>query len=70
VKVTVHFFKASGKWYTTEVVELPADAKPWEFDLFLPGKRLTELHAVTESATPWGYPSMSTGGSLRLGKSA
>jgi len=63
--VKVNFFKPSGKWYTDKTIEIPLEAAPRDFDMYLPSERLCDMVAVTEGDTPWGYPSLSTAGSAR-----
>lgn len=68
MKVTVNFFKPSGKWYTDEVVEIPDNAHAWDFSSFLPENRFLGMYAVTEGLTPWGFPAMTKlpGGSKEI----
>lgn len=56
----VIFFKPSGKYYTSEHVDLPDRSDPWDLrgiiNSYL-GGRLKGMNAVVVK-TPWGYPSM------------
>lgn len=60
MRVTVNFFKPSGKWYTSEDFEIPEGSRlgPAQLGDYLPQQRLLDMVAVTEGPTPWGYPQM------------
>jgi len=59
----VHFFKTTGKWYTTEPVQIPIGTAPWEvrkvIESYLDG-RLRGMTAVITDAPAldnlWGFP--------------
>lgn len=60
VKVTVHFFKPLGKWYTTEEILFPADCAVWHaraiIEVYLQGRLEGMTATITDDASPWGYP--------------
>lgn len=47
----------SGKWYTSEDVELPEGCHPWAPEVAA-AVRIKYMHAVFMEPTPWGFPLM------------
>lgn len=55
MKCEIEYYKPSGKYYTTDEVELPEGTHPWD-PIVRETVRIKDMIARYGSDAPWGFP--------------
>lgn len=62
IKLEVHFFRPSGKWYTSEEIDFPEDTKAWTARRVIEEQLKGRLSGMSAVVLPgdalWGFPTM------------